>query len=138
MEREITRKDFNKIQRRFIKSHPVCSRCGGPAHEAHHVLPIVYGGTNEESNLAPLCSACHKELDIWEDVWVQKMGASDFENFFTIFCTTPSTRFLAALVFTAFEKDIRSPVVDTLLELACHENNLTAKMVGGQMQNETD
>lgn len=138
MEREITRKEFNKIQKRFIKSNPVCSRCGGQAHEAHHVQPIIYGGTNEESNLAPLCSACHKELDIWEDVWVQKMGAFDFECFFTVFCTTPSTRFLAALVFTAFEKDMQSPAVDTLLELACHENNLTAKMVGGQMQNETD
>ena len=131
MERETTRKDFNKIQRRFIKSHPICSRCGGLAHEAHHIQPIVHGGTNEESNLAPLCSACHKELDIWEDVWVHKMGASDFESFFTIFCTTPSTRFLASLVFIAFEKDIRSPAVDTLLDLACQENNFTAKMVGG-------
>ena len=28
MERENTRKDFNKIQKRFIKNNPICCRCG--------------------------------------------------------------------------------------------------------------
>lgn len=128
MERENTRKDFNKIQKRFIKNNPICCRCGGPANEAHHITPVVYGGGNEESNLAPLCSACHKELDVWEAAWVQKMGACSFEQFFIIFSATPSTQFLAALVFTAFEKDLQSPAVDSFLELHCQENNLTAKM----------
>ena len=85
MERENTRKDFNKIQKRFIKNNPICCRCGGPANEAHHITPVVYGGGNEESNLAPLCSACHKELDVWEAAWVHKMGACSFEQFFAIF-----------------------------------------------------
>jgi len=28
--------------------------------EVHHVLPISQGGTNDDSNLATLCSRCHK------------------------------------------------------------------------------
>lgn len=114
MEREITRKEFNKIQKRFIKNNPVCSRCGGPACEVHHILPIVYGGTNEESNLASLCSCCHKELDIWEVAWVRHFGDSDFEGFFSVFCCMPSTHFLASFIcgMIKAEKDLPEDEID--------------------------
>lgn len=40
-----------------------CLRCGReePAElEVHHILPVSQGGTNEDSNLATLCSRCHR------------------------------------------------------------------------------
>lgn len=140
MERELTRKEFNKIQKRFIKSHPVCTRCGGPASEGHHIRPIIYGGTNEESNLAPLCSRCHKELDTWEVAWVQHFGDSDFEGLFAVFCSMPSTHFLAAFVCAMFkaeidcpeeeinETDIKYKMIDALQVLGVWENQHTLKL----------
>ncbi|MFC6951928.1 HNH endonuclease signature motif containing protein [Halorubellus litoreus] len=40
-----------------------CLRCGlevETALEVHHVLPVSQGGTNDDSNLATLCSHCHE------------------------------------------------------------------------------
>ncbi|WP_147587295.1 HNH endonuclease [Halorubrum lipolyticum] len=40
-----------------------CLRCGlGDEREleVHHILPVSQGGTNEDSNLATLCSHCHE------------------------------------------------------------------------------
>ena len=38
----------------------VCVNCGSDQFiEYHHIVPIVYGGTNKLSNIVPLCSDCH-------------------------------------------------------------------------------
>lgn len=40
-----------------------CLRCGRPCRkgiEVHHLVPVVYGGTNAPSNLIPLCGPCHR------------------------------------------------------------------------------
>lgn len=40
-----------------------CLRCGLENQtrlEVHHILPVSLGGTNEDSNLATLCSHCHE------------------------------------------------------------------------------
>ena len=40
-----------------------CLRCGlenETALEVHHILPVSHGGTNDDSNLATLCSYCHE------------------------------------------------------------------------------
>lgn len=40
-----------------------CLRCGLKNEEeleVHHILPISQGGTNDDSNLATLCSHCHE------------------------------------------------------------------------------
>jgi 5-methylcytosine-specific restriction endonuclease McrA len=46
------------------RSHKgVCSKCkkeGGVT--LHHIKPISVGGTNEKSNIAPLCRKCHRGL----------------------------------------------------------------------------
>jgi hypothetical protein len=37
-----------------------CYNCGSKEHiEYHHIVPVVYGGTNKLSNIVPLCVSCH-------------------------------------------------------------------------------
>lgn len=128
MEREITRRAFNKIRKRYIKENPFCLRCGCAAHEAHHIHPIIYGGSNEESNLAPLCSTCHKEWDIWEGMWVQLYGPADFDRLFVIFRSAPSTTFLAMLFIKSFTANIFDPAVERLENLGLLELEINNKL----------
>ena len=42
-----------------------CERCGigfdeGFTGEFHHVIPVVFGGDNSESNCSLLCKSCHR------------------------------------------------------------------------------
>lgn len=90
------RKAFNKKRNAYLRAHPVCVRCGCNAEEVHHIHPIVYGGGNEDTNLASLCSTCHKEYDVWESTWLSSYGSCDFETVFGIFCCAPSTKAIAA------------------------------------------
>lgn len=37
-----------------------CANCGSEEFiEYHHIVPIVYGGTNKLTNIVPLCADCH-------------------------------------------------------------------------------
>jgi hypothetical protein len=37
-----------------------CCNCGRSDHiEYHHIVPVVYGGTNKLSNIVPICVECH-------------------------------------------------------------------------------
>lgn len=92
------REDFKNKQKRYLREHPICVRCGRKASEVHHITPIIFGGTNDDVNLASLCSSCHKEWDIWEAGWVGKYGAVEFEHLFNIFCFSPSTAVIAAVL----------------------------------------
>lgn len=38
----------------------VCYRCGGTATEVDHVVPVSLGGSDDEANLAAICSNCHR------------------------------------------------------------------------------
>ncbi len=38
-----------------------CVKCGKVAGEVDHKVPVSLGGTGDQSNLRPLCLACHKE-----------------------------------------------------------------------------
>jgi len=40
-----------------------CIRCGRPAKAAHHVLPRAFGGSDDPSNLVPVCARCHPSLE---------------------------------------------------------------------------
>jgi hypothetical protein len=40
-----------------------CVRCDRPANAAHHVLPRSFGGSDDPSNLVPVCSRCHPSLE---------------------------------------------------------------------------
>ena len=39
-----------------------CQRCGRSGRlEAHHIVEIAHGGTNDQGNLQSLCRTCHIE-----------------------------------------------------------------------------
>jgi 5-methylcytosine-specific restriction endonuclease McrA len=38
-----------------------CQQCGGSASHVDHHMPVLLGGTDDESNLQALCSACNLE-----------------------------------------------------------------------------
>lgn len=69
-DREMTlREVFNSTVRpHYQKTHvPQCKKCmrfhpwGDKTMHVHHIVPIMDGGTNEESNLITLCWECHAE-----------------------------------------------------------------------------
>ena len=40
-----------------------CELCGNTENlEAHHIIPVAYGGPETEDNLICVCQACHKKL----------------------------------------------------------------------------
>lgn len=38
----------------------VCVNCGRDDIEYHHIVPLSFGGTNNLSNIVPLCYYCHR------------------------------------------------------------------------------
>jgi len=37
----------------------LCQCCGFKADSVHHIVPLVYGGTDELTNMVSLCDFCH-------------------------------------------------------------------------------
>ncbi len=37
-----------------------CTRCGKPAMEVDHIIPVSLGGSGDDDNLRSLCQDCHK------------------------------------------------------------------------------
>lgn len=65
---------WKKVRAEYIKRHPCCERCLEskryvPAELVHHILPVAYGGSNDESNLKALCRSCHE--------WIHKHEVGD-------------------------------------------------------------
>ena len=53
---------WQKIRREVLASEPVCAVCGiRPSRQVDHILPRVWGGGDERSNLRGICVACHKQ-----------------------------------------------------------------------------
>ena len=50
-----------KIKRVLIRDLHICRACGMKASEVHHILPLIYGGRDEEDNMISLCSECHRK-----------------------------------------------------------------------------
>lgn len=49
----------------MLKAEPLCRLCLArgrpvPATEVDHITPKVLGGSDQDSNLQPLCGDCHK------------------------------------------------------------------------------
>lgn len=56
------RAEFLKIRPLIMNSlSPSCQNCGSSDFlEIHHIVPILFGGTNNIGNLAVLCGSCHR------------------------------------------------------------------------------
>lgn len=38
-----------------------CAWCGAPSNSIDHIVPLVRGGTNDASNLQPMCRRCNSK-----------------------------------------------------------------------------
>ena len=57
--------DWNQIRREvYRKDNWVCQRCGAKNTKlyAHHLIPLIEGGSNELKNLITLCEKCHRDM----------------------------------------------------------------------------
>lgn len=51
---------WRKLSKQLRQSQPWCSWCGSAADlTVDHILPLVYGGTNDLVNLRVLCRSCN-------------------------------------------------------------------------------
>ena len=123
---EDLRKNFQAISKKFLKSHTICERCGAKAEDVHHKTPLVYGGTNDEDNLAALCKRCHYEWDLYEDIGME----------FDAFLLTPSFKAIASAIMACSSKcDILSEsVVEVCLNIHDAEVRLNQSAATNQCE----
>ena len=62
-----------RVYRMHVSKEP-CNRCGVTAQQIDHILALALGGTDDWSNLQPLCKPCHK-LKTSEDVRLIRSAA---------------------------------------------------------------
>ena len=60
---------WRKLRARFLSANPLCEQCKAQgrytiATEVHHIKPLADGGTNDLSNLMPLCKSCHSRITL--------------------------------------------------------------------------
>lgn len=63
---------WRKLRARILKREPLCRHCAARgvttvATDVDHIIPKSQGGTDDESNLQPLCHACHSAKTARED-----------------------------------------------------------------------
>ena len=58
---------WRRIRAAFIKANPYCAVCGAPTEEVDHIIPRAVGGSNDWSNLQPLCKIHHSQKTALQD-----------------------------------------------------------------------
>lgn len=61
-----------KLRLMVLRAEPLCRDCLGrgrttAATDVDHIIPLRDGGTNELSNLQPLCHSCHSKITVRHD-----------------------------------------------------------------------
>lgn len=51
--------EWRRLRRTVLSEEPFCRGCGGEATDVDHILNRARGGSDERSNLQPLCHPCH-------------------------------------------------------------------------------
>lgn len=52
----------------FLKANPWCVVCGEKATDADHIVPKAMGGTDDDSNLQPMCHKHHSAKTMRESI----------------------------------------------------------------------
>lgn len=64
------RNEQNIIRQIMITPESRCSHCGSKDDlEIHHLMPIVFGGDNDEFDLSILCKDCHRNFTNYINEW---------------------------------------------------------------------
>ena len=58
---------WEKLAALVLAAEPLCRLCGNPAECVDHIVARNRGGTDELSNLQPLCNQCHSAKTVSED-----------------------------------------------------------------------
>ena len=59
---------WKRLSKAILAEEPRCAGCGRPATLVDHIVPLNDGGTNERSNLQPLCARCHNAKTMRQSV----------------------------------------------------------------------
>jgi hypothetical protein len=61
---------WKTIRRAALRQTPFCAFCGKTTHlQVHHIIPFRLTRDNSQTNLIPLCRACHKRVEsVFHDV----------------------------------------------------------------------
>ena len=65
-EQRIRGRKWMEIRARWFRDHPLCVMCEAkgltrPANRLDHIIPLIDGGKDDESNYQSLCEPCHKD-----------------------------------------------------------------------------
>jgi 5-methylcytosine-specific restriction protein A len=52
---------WQETRARVLREQPRCAECRRPATDVDHIVAHADGGTDDRSNLRPLCNPCHKK-----------------------------------------------------------------------------
>lgn len=70
--REIGGTRWKQSRKKFRgESSGICELCGGNKSpngvhlDVHHIIPVLYGGSNSQENLMELCGSCHRTVEAY-------------------------------------------------------------------------
>ena len=67
------RKEQAKLVKIIITDNSVCGKCGSKEDlEIHHLMPVIFGGGNDERNLIILCKNCHQKATDYFNHMIRK------------------------------------------------------------------
>lgn len=83
------------VRREALRLTPFCACCGRPKHlQVHHIVPFRLTRDNSQTNLIPLCRACHKRVEAVFHA-VEAAGPPIPVTRLVLFCSIHATRTVA-------------------------------------------
>ena len=52
-------RQWRKKQAEYLEKNPHCVVCGSLASNVDHIIPVRFGGTDDDENLRSMCHSCH-------------------------------------------------------------------------------
>jgi hypothetical protein len=93
------------VRRESLRLTPFCACCGGRRHlQVHHIIPFRLTRDNSQTNLIPLCRACHKRVEaVFHDV--EAAGPPIPITKLVLFCSIHATRTVTLHKLKALKSD---------------------------------
>lgn len=114
--------------REVMSEHERCELCGSSRSlEAHHIIPLALGGTDEKENILCVCKKCHALLT--PNSLLTRMGLAPYvaeERFYKHFneLSEAGERYSASDVFDYLDENV-FPIIR---KIQCENNVLKQKV----------